>query len=92
MKKLASTTSHARNSTTIMSKLATVSVSPVRLPMRSSRGRPASMPRAAIRPGCRNCSCVIEEPDASRPRPAKEVKMILASQLKLPMMKANAPT
>ena len=43
------------------------------------------------RPGCRSCAWLSVPPPASRPRPAKELKMIWARLLKLPMMKAKTP-
>ena len=60
--------------------------------MCSSKGFPASIPMDASRPGCRNSPWLSAKPEASRPSPANERKTISASALKLPMMKAKAPT
>ncbi|MCY1551039.1 hypothetical protein D9M68_873390 [compost metagenome] len=91
-KKLITTTSQARNSTRMLSRLPKTLGKPLRLLICSSNGLPASMPMDASRPGCRNSAWLSAEPDASRPSPANERKTISASTLKLPIMKAKAPT
>ncbi len=86
MKKLRITTSQARNSTVMTSRLVNTPGKPVMSPICSMIGAAASMPVLASRPGCRNSACVSVEPEAVSPRPAKERNTMLASQLKLPMM------
>ncbi|MNH41121.1 hypothetical protein D3C79_1025590 [compost metagenome] len=86
MKKLITTTSHARNITTMGSMLANTSGKPVNLPICFRIGVPASIPTFASLPGWRNSACVMVEPDATSPNPAKDRNTIPASMLKLPMM------
>ncbi|MOA13646.1 hypothetical protein D3C78_1337080 [compost metagenome] len=86
MKKLITTTSHARNITTMGSMLANTSGKPVMSLICARMGVPASIPTWASLPGCRNSACVRVEPDATRPNPAKDLNTIPASMLKLPMM------
>src|SRR3546814_3305626 len=73
-KKHTISTSHARNSTAITSRLANTSGKPVRSLSCAMIGRPASMPTCARRPGCSSCPCDRPEPEAVRPRLAKELK------------------
>ena len=86
MKKLTISTSQARNNTAITSRLANTSGKPTRSLIWVMMGRPASTPTLASWPGCRNWACVMPEPEAVRPRPAKERNTMLARLLKLPMM------
>ncbi|MNV55289.1 hypothetical protein D3C71_1475190 [compost metagenome] len=83
-KKLTISTSQARNSTVMVSRCANTSGKPVMPLICSMIGRPASMPTCARRPGCSSWLRVSAEPEAARPRPAKELKTIPASRLKLP--------
>ncbi|MCY1536851.1 hypothetical protein D9M68_723230 [compost metagenome] len=91
-KKLTITTSQARNSTVMLCRFSKTPGNPLSVLICSRRGPPASTPMEANRPGFRNSAGLSAEPAASRPNPAKELKRIFASALKLPMMKAKAPT
>ena len=91
-KKLTITTSQARNSTVMTSRCANTSGKPVMSLICAMMGRAASTPTLASSPGRRNCACVSVEPDATSPSPAKERNRMPARLLKLPMMKAKAPT
>ncbi len=82
-KKHSTTTSHARNITTMGSRLANTSGKPAISPICSRIGAPASMPVLASRPGCKKFSIVMAEPVAVMPSPANERNTMLASQLKL---------
>ena len=85
-KKHSTTTSHARNITTMGSRFTNTSGKPAISPICSRIGAPASMPVFANRPGCRKFSIVMAEPVAVMPNPANERNTMLASQLKLLMM------
>ena len=92
MKKATMTMIQATNRTTMVSMFVKTDGKPASLPISSSIGCAACTPTVASRPGWRSCASPIDAPDAFRPRPAKERKTMEASQLKLPMMKAKAPT
>ena len=76
----------------LASRCANTSGKPVMSLICAMMGRAASTPTLANRPGRRNCACVNVEPDATSPSPANERNRMPARLLKLPMMKAKAPT
>src|SRR5271166_5132031 len=58
----------------------------------SRRGRPASMPTWAMRPGRKKSASERPVPEALRPRPAKLSKTMRERLFQLPMRKAKTPT
>ncbi|MNT74902.1 hypothetical protein D3C72_2137570 [compost metagenome] len=85
-KKQRMTVSQERNITAIVVKLANTSGKPASSLICRRIGSPAAMPVFARWPGCRKLSRLRVEPLAVSPNPAKDWKMMPASQLKLPMM------
>ncbi len=85
-KKLTTTTSQAKNNTTMVSRFRNTSGKPDSCPIFCRIGWPAVTPTAASRPGCSSCDDDIPDPEATRPSPANERNTMPARLLKLPMM------